>query len=74
MKDLFGVELKVGQLVGYTTSGTYRYMMRAKVVGFTPKKVKIELLHNLGVWSVGHITNVEPISLTVSILSEEKNV
>jgi len=69
MKDLFGVELAVGQLVGYTTSGRYSYTMRAKVVGFTSKMVKVELLHNAGMYSTGNVKNVNPYSLIVSITS-----
>lgn len=40
MKDMFGQELEVGDLVYYTNSTSPVY--KCYIVGFTPKNVKIE--------------------------------
>lgn len=41
-KDFRGIEMREGDLVAYVSEGRYTNRMTAKVVGFTPKMVKIE--------------------------------
>ncbi len=67
MKDLFGVELKVGQLVGVTTRGRYNYTMRAEIIGFTPKMVKVRFINN-----TRETSNLEPLNLVVSIINKDE--
>lgn len=40
-KDALGREIKVGEMVAYGTSSNYPTPKIGKVVGFTPKKVKV---------------------------------
>lgn len=42
MKDFRGLEIVEGDLVAYVSGGRYTNRYTAKVVGFTPKMVKIE--------------------------------
>lgn len=41
-KDFRGIEMVEGDLVAYVSGGRYTNRMTAKVVGFTPKMVKIK--------------------------------
>ena len=47
MKDFLGKELKLGDLV-VVTEPQYRNLVKAKIVAFTPKKVRIEYRSQLG--------------------------
>ena len=72
MKDLFGVELKVGQLVGFTTRGRHNYTIRGEIVGFTQKMVKVQFLNRAGMYSDGEISNLAPSNLVVSITNKDE--
>lgn len=41
MKDFLGTELQLGDMV-VLTQPSYRNFVRAKVIAFTPKKVRVE--------------------------------
>lgn len=47
MKDFLGKELEIGDLV-VVTEPKYRNLVKAKIVAFTPKKVRIEYRSYLG--------------------------
>ena len=80
MNDLFGIELEVGHLIGFTTRGKYNYTLKGVVIGFTPKMVKIRKLDidNVDFKSIaascwhnkdGEIINLNPQNLIVSLAS-----
>ena len=52
MKDLFGIDLELGDLVGLKYNSRYQYIIKGKVIGFTPKKVRVEFLPNQGLGNV----------------------
>lgn len=47
MKDFLGKELELGDLV-VVTEPNYRNFVRAKIIAFTPKKVRVEYRSYLG--------------------------
>lgn len=47
MKDFLGKELELGDLV-VVTEPQYRNLVKAKIIAFTPKKVRIEYRSYLG--------------------------
>ncbi len=69
MKDLFGIELDVGQCVGFTTRGRYNYTLKGKIIGFTPKMVKVSFrsLHSTNL----EMTNLNPENLVVSLINHK---
>lgn len=64
MKDVFGVELEVGMLVGYTTRGRYNYTHRGHIVRMTAKRAWVADIGST------HASPKVPEHLTVSITSE----
>lgn len=50
MKDILDQELAVGDDV-ITTPKNYRGLVKAKIVGFTPKKVRVVYMNT---WNYGH--------------------
>lgn len=50
MKDLFGNELAIGDVVGFNPP-RYKGLVLATVVGFTPKMVKLSYKDNSFAWT-----------------------
>jgi len=45
MKDIFGIELSIGDVVAFNPP-RYKGLIKGKVVAFTPKMVRIEYTKN----------------------------
>ena len=63
MKDIVGQDIAIDQVVAFNPP-SYKGLKRGKVVGFTPKMVKIEYIENS--WTpTPRITNVSPSDIAV---------
>ena len=68
MKDMLGVTIRVGDIVANTAVNQKSYDF-GKVIGFSPKKVKVQVLKEVWYPSNDRISYANAESLVISVLS-----
>lgn len=59
MKDKRGTELKIGDTVVATAAGGYIELVIAKITGFTPQKIRLNVIHGNGLREPSQVVLLE---------------
>lgn len=75
MKDRRGVEIKVGDIAVHASSGRYGAYDVVRVAGFTPQRVKVDMIDYMtnGRPSPAEVLNLHPSTLIVATLPHVEN-
>ena len=66
MKDFFGQQLEIGDSVGVLLKG-YRHLVNAKVIQFTPQKVRVEYKQREHLYSETYLVDTNMLVRNPSI-------